>query len=79
MLIVLVQHGNDAQLNYQFSAAAILVVVPPSKKRMIAPTRPVESTILNASQLSSSSPESSTVEIPVESTVGADDPVSAQS
>lgn len=34
------QYGNEASLNYRFSFAAILVVVPPSEKRAtIAPAR----------------------------------------
>ncbi|KAI4172993.1 MAG: hypothetical protein LQ348_006656 [Seirophora lacunosa] len=31
------EYGNQAELNYQFSAAAIIVVVPPSSARMMAP------------------------------------------
>lgn len=79
MLTALVQYGNDASLNYQFSAAAILVVVPPGKKRLIAPIRPVEATIFDASQMPSPNPTSTTLDTPVEPTVGASDPLSAQS
>jgi len=39
-----IQYGNNAYLNYQFSAASILVVVPPSSKRMLPPSPSVPST-----------------------------------
>lgn len=37
LISVLDQYGNEASLNYHFSAASILVVVPPSDYRILAP------------------------------------------
>ncbi|KAL8917202.1 MAG: hypothetical protein Q9208_008104 [Pyrenodesmia sp. 3 TL-2023] len=32
------EYGNQAELNYQFSAAAIIVIVPPASARLSAPS-----------------------------------------
>lgn len=44
------QYGNEAELNYQFSAAAIIVVVPPSSARMMAPPPTTGAEVLDAGE-----------------------------
>ncbi|KAL8957925.1 MAG: hypothetical protein Q9193_004919, partial [Seirophora villosa] len=43
-------YGNQAELNYQFSAAAIIVVVPPSSARMMNPPPTTGAEVLDAGE-----------------------------
>ncbi|KAL9129394.1 MAG: hypothetical protein Q9175_007307 [Cornicularia normoerica] len=68
------EYGNNAELNYQFSFAAILVVVPSSQKRAISHARPTTPHLPPDIPLNTSASPSTVVATPASSTMSTDDP-----